>query len=242
MIRVNLVPKEELESQLWFAPELMVLILVAFAGNTWVDSEISLVQDQIAEVSASRDAFNEKAKKIKPQVDRFKNLGKDKDALMLKLRALKAITGSRLSKYRELIVIEHLQNLKPESVWLTNLSIDGTSMSFDAYASDNILVAEFITALKSTQYQDVDPSDLRTQVFFTDAILSGTSEMGVNLLEGQSSNNGATRPQDAGGGTIRFKLVLPIGERSVPEAQDKNNQASHEMRIIRGGLAWTLPS
>lgn len=241
MIRINLAPKEELESQFWFVPELIVLILVIMAANAFVDSQLIAIQDQIASINLSRDSFNEKSKSIKPQLDRFKNLGKDKDALMLKLRALKAITGSRLSKYRELIVIEHLQNLKPESVWLTNLTIDDSGMAFDAYATDNILVSEFITALKSTQFQDADPSDLRTQIFFTDAILSGTSEMGLNLLQNTPDQPGST-PGSKTGGTIRFRLVLPIGERSVSDADSTEKQAWLDIESNRGGGSWMQPS
>ena len=233
MIRINLVPKEELESQVWFLPDLIILLLVGFALFTFVDGQMSGIRDSIALVTANRDDFSEKTKQIQPTLERFKSLGKDKENLMVKLRALQMITDSKIAKYRPLIAIEHLQNLKPESVWLSSLNVEDNKIEFEAFALDNILVAEFITALKSTQFQDIDPSDLRTQVYFSDVTLSGTSVVEV-LTGGAESESG---------GAVRFKLSLTISERSPPEPVPTNKQAARGSGFQhRRGRQWMQES
>ena len=235
MIRINLAPKEELESQLWFLPELILMLVVGFVVFTVVALEMSDIKDNIATVTATRNDFNEKAKLILPKLERFKTLGKDKESLMVKLRALQMITDSKLAKYRPLIAIEHLQNLKPESVWLSSLTlVEENKIEFDAFATDNILVAEFISALKSTQFQDTDPSDLRTQIYFSQVVLSGTSA--VEAMPGQ---NAASGESSDGSGTVRFKLTLTISERTpaAPAPTDKQARSGRD-----GGWPWTQES
>ncbi len=235
MIRINLAPKDELESQFWFLPELFLMLIVGFVVFTIVSLEMSDIKDNIATVTATRNDFNEKAKQILPKLERFKTLGKDKESLMVKLRALQMITDSKLAKYRPLIAIEHLQNLKPESVWLSSLSlVEENKIELDAFATDNILVAEFISSLKSTQFQDIDPSDLRTQVYFSQVVLSGTSA--VDAAPGQSGT--ADDPSD-GSGTVRFKLTLTISERipAAPAPTDKQARIS-----LYGGWPWMQES
>ena len=153
---------------------------------------------------------------------------------MVKLRALNAITDSRLAKYRPLIAIEHLQNLKPEAVWLMSLTVDDAKIELEAMATDNVLVAEFITALKSTQFQDIDPADLRTQVYFSEVTLSGST---VVAAKGGAAGQGETK--SAEDSVVRFKLTLSVGERTPPAPPSGNKQAS----IIQvGGRAWTRAS
>ena len=231
MIRVNLVPKEELESQLWFLPELLCFLLAGLAIYLVVDGKMEALKDSIAKSVSNRNELTEKTTKLQSGLERFKNLGKDKESLMVKLRALNAITDSRLAKYRPLIAIEHLQNLKPEAVWLMSLTVEDARIELEAMATDNILVAEFITALKSTQFQDIDPADLRTQVYFSDVTLSGTTAV-VERAQA-SSQIEAKAPEES---VVRFKLTLSIGERTPPAPPAGNKQAS--VRIFRRPL-WT---
>jgi Tfp pilus assembly protein PilN len=234
MIRVNLVPKEELESQIWFLPEVLCLALVGLSLYLVVDGQMETLKDTIAQSVASRNEFNEKANKVQPNLERFKTLGKDKEALMVKLRALHAITDSRLAKYRPLIAIEHLQNLKPESVWLTSLAVEDGKIELEAMAMDNVLVAEFITALKSTQFQDIDPADLRTQIYFSDVTLSGTTVAQDRAVQNPDSNG--KEPAEP---VVSFKLTLSIGERTPPAPPAGNKQAS--VNHLRG-RPWTRAS
>lgn len=235
MIRINLAPKDELESQVWFLPELFLMLIVGFIVFTVVSLEMSDIKDNIATVTATRNDFNEKAKQILPKLERFKTLGKDKESLMVKLRALQMITDSKLAKYRPLIAIEHLQNLKPESVWLSSLTlVEENKIELDAFATDNILVAEFISALKSTQFQDIDPSDLRTQVYFSQVVLSGTA-----AVEAAPGQNADSFESSDGSGSVRFKLTLTISERmpAVPVPTDKQARTGR-----RGGWPWMQES
>jgi len=76
------------------------------------------------------------------------------------------------------IVTEHLQNLKPEGVWYTEIVV-GTegadTFSIKGQAFDNLLIAELMSSIRATELQDVDDADLRTQVYFTGIELENTA-------------------------------------------------------------------
>ena len=55
MIRVNLVPKEELESQVWFLPELICFVLAGLAIYIVVDGKMEALKDNIAQSVANRN-------------------------------------------------------------------------------------------------------------------------------------------------------------------------------------------
>ncbi len=178
MIKINLCPIDELESQYWYVPDLALAAVVAIVGFLAVQYYLGTIQSDIEAADAKVASFNESSEQLAPDLTRFKNLKTDIDELNGKLEALKAITVSKISKYRPVIVIEHFQNLKPDGVWFDTMKI-GTDKSDDfelkGQAFDNILTAELITALRSTESQESDEADLRTQVYFNNLSLVGSS-------------------------------------------------------------------
>jgi hypothetical protein len=174
VIKINLCPLDELESPYWYVPDFVVAAvvgLVGFFGANYylgtIQAEIDLANDDIASLEAS-------IKDLEPDIARFKGLGVSIRQLENKLTALKEITVSKISRYRPVIILEHLQNLKPEGVWYTNVRVGdagGGGGPVDEFeisggAFDNILTAELLTALRSTATQEPDESDLRTLVYF----------------------------------------------------------------------------
>jgi len=194
MIKINLCPIDELENQYWYVPDLVVTALVGVAVFLALQFYLGTIQNEIDVVLADVASLEESTANLSPDLERFKHLGKDISDLNSKLNALTSITVSKIAKYKPVIVLEHLQNLRPEGVWFESVRIGfgdpvakggaagATNQPPDQAASedsfeirgqafDNILTAEFMTAIRSTDSQDIDSADLRTQVYFNDLTL-----------------------------------------------------------------------
>lgn len=74
-------------------------------------------------------------------------------------------------------------------------------------ASSNVQIAEFMMALKTTQNQAYEKSDLRTQLFFSDVAIN-FSQVSTQKVEGQASDY------------VNFKLQLNSRERSGRDADN----------------------
>jgi len=205
MIKINLCPIDELENQYWYVPDLVVTALVGVAVFLALQFYLGTIQNEIDVVLADVASLEESTANLSPDLERFKHLGKDISDLNSKLNALTSITVSKIAKYKPVIVLEHLQNLRPEGVWFESVRIGfgdpvakggaagATNQPPDQAASedsfeirgqafDNILTAEFMTAIRSTDSQDIDSADLRTQVYFNDLTL-----VEANIGKGSSS-------------------------------------------------------
>lgn len=83
-------------------------------------------------------------------------------------------------------------------------------------AFDNIIIAEFMTSLKSTQNQAFERADVRTQLFFSKVQLSFAEITSLPTEESGSS-------------TLEFRLVLNFQERSQ-QAGDMDARLSRFIR------------
>ncbi|MBP6217422.1 MAG: PilN domain-containing protein [Oligoflexales bacterium] len=168
MIKINLAPSEELENKLWFLSDLIFTILVAsfalilsfyYLGS--IESDIADLKNQKMEMERSRD-------RLKPEMQRFDDITKQLETSKEKIESLKRIVVSKISRYKPIIIFEHLQRLKSEGLWFTSINDDSKNevVHVSGGAFDNLLVAEFMSYLEETKKQDVDAYDLRTQVYF----------------------------------------------------------------------------
>ena len=105
---------------------------------------------------------------IAQDLEKFENL-ENEVTLQGKISALKQITVSKLSKYESVVLLEHLQTLKPDGLWYEKIEINSAGKRIEAVGRsfDPILVAEFMGSLNDTKTQKVDPTDMRTQLFFS---------------------------------------------------------------------------
>jgi Tfp pilus assembly protein PilN len=207
MIRINLVPQEELDNPHWYVPYAVFLLVVLAAGWFAASAHIDAMRNQVSVINASRDSFRENYSRLEPDLLRFSNLQKNKAELSSKLAALQAITVTKISRFKPILVLEHLLNLRPDGVWFSNLTIpvSGSSLTLQGFALDHVLVSEFAALLKATASQDADAADLRTQVYFDD----------VQLQTAQLGRDGEA--QDLGEVTS-WTLNLRFAERGVSRA------------------------
>jgi hypothetical protein len=178
LIKINLVPVDELENQLWWVADAAVLLIVACASFFTAQWYLGKIQEQTDEIAARATGLEESTAALQPEIQRYTNLQSKKDALNEKIDALKKITVTKISKFEPVIVLEHLQNLKPEGIWFSQLLI-GLPKPGDfkilGQGFDNLLVAEFMTGIRSTETQEKDDSDLRTHIFFSNLELVNTA-------------------------------------------------------------------
>jgi Tfp pilus assembly protein PilN len=175
VIRINLCPTEELENHYWWVVDVAVLVLVGALAFSGVEFYLGTLKDESDNLKTQAASLESSYQTLAPDLTRFANLEQLQTDLQGKVNALKAVTVSRINKYKPVIVIETFQNLHPEGLWFTNLKFN-EEYEFELYgqAFDNLLVAEFMTSMKATASQETDASDLRTQIFFSDVSLIRT--------------------------------------------------------------------
>lgn len=177
MIKINLCPIDELESPYWWIPDVAVAAVVATGAFFAVQWHLGQIQQEIDDTKAKVEEISANEQKLATDLRRYDNMEKDERELETKLAALQSITVSKIAKYKPLVVIEHLANLRPEGIWYQFFKVgDATGDTFELKGQgfDNLLVAELMTALKSTASQEADETDLRTLVYFDNVALDQT--------------------------------------------------------------------
>lgn len=216
MIRINLTSenesaRENILGSGWYIPDLFVLALVAGAGYLGIQYYMSSTKDIIEVTESETRNIRDSISKLQQSIDRFNSLETDIKQLSSKVEAIKSITVSVFERYKLLIVLEHLQILQPSGVWYDVLSVKDNKISIKGAAFDNILVAEFLTALESTKTQEVDPVDLRTYVYFDPSKLIGTKAI-------QSDITGITTS------SVGFDIEVSFQSQSYEQVKEENSK------------------
>lgn len=210
LVRINLAPAEELENPYWYIPDTLALVLVAILSYFIVDGSLEKIREEIEVAQIQGEELRQQNNMLKSKITRFDELNVIKADLIKKRDAVEKITSSKLDRYLPVIILESIQNLKPEGIWLNSISFMNTGdaelvdepaeKDKDAVASyeeekaedynlvkiegqgfDNMLIAEFILNLKSTFNQDPEASDLRSLVYFDDMIIHNTTKSSKDL-------------------------------------------------------------
>ena len=175
MIRINLSSTGGVvQSSFWFLFDLIVLAVVVVGGYFGVEYYINIAKESINIVNNETANMQSSLKKLEEITNRYNSLESDINALQSKINAIRVITVSVFEKYKPLIVLEHLQVLQPDGVWYHSLSIVDDKIKIKGSAFDNLMVANFLTALESTKVQEIDYTDFRTQVYFDQTKLLST--------------------------------------------------------------------
>lgn len=122
MIKINLTPFEELDNPRWWVPDAIVVAII-FAitfGGVW--TYISVVEAEIAAKEQEVQNMQAETANLQTEVSKFNDLNQKIATLDSRKHALKRITESKLIRYLPVILLENIQNLKPDKVWLTGLA------------------------------------------------------------------------------------------------------------------------
>ncbi len=122
MIKVNLTPFEELDNPRWWIPDalaLAVIILLTFGGvYLYIDS----IEREIAAEEVEKQNMVTETANLQGEVSKFNDMNKKIAALDNRKNSLKRITESKLIRYLPVILMENIQNLKPDKVWLKGIA------------------------------------------------------------------------------------------------------------------------
>lgn len=122
MIKINLTPFEELDNPRWWVPDAVILAIVVFFtfGGVWF--YIDTVEQEILAKEAEKASMQTETQNLQVEVSKFNDLNQKIATLDNRKVALKRITESKLIRYLPVILMENIQNLKPDKVWLTGLA------------------------------------------------------------------------------------------------------------------------
>lgn len=233
MIKINLTPEEELQNPLWYVPDLIMVVVVCAFGFFSaqymlgiVEGDKKIVQAEIITVESRTAELDQDVKAYDAEMNRLRQIQE-------KLLGVGDLSSSKIQKFQPIIAVEHLQNLKPDGVWFSEFRfdglksegenesyLDGGKIIISGHSLDNLIVAEFITALRATQTQDTDPSDFRTLVYFNKIDLKWT-----NL--GSKSFGDKVKQE-----VVSFDLVLEYKAR--PLLRSETLSSFHKIKSIVG--------
>ena len=245
MIRINLAPPDELESPYWWVPDALIFAFVLALGVIGVNYYMGFSEKEIEKLKAEAVTLNAGTAAMQVDVQRHKELTARIDTLEQKRQALSRITESKIARYLPIVLVEHIQNLKPEGIWFARVSFVtsrknandagpgappergelgealgkkpkpvqaaepatpvGNTIEVEGHAFDNVILAEFMTALKATRNQEADPQDVRTQVFFENVDLEFTVAASLDRKIDQKIEKVSA---------VHFKLMLRYAERA----------------------------
>ena len=151
---------------------------------------------------------------LQVDIKRYKVIDQQVQELEGKIKSLKEITASKIKRYKPIILLEILQNLKPAGVWFSHVEdeTNNSELNIVGGAFDSILIAEFISKLNSTKFQQPVVYDLKTHVYFENIFLervsnSGASDNGDILCHGDSSSGSNSHGRHWYFAVIRYSFL-----------------------------------
>ena len=149
MIRINLLPfrearrRAELRDQLG----LVALAIVMAAGlsvmlQLWSAARLSRARNEVARIE-------KKIGEYAPEMDQLRGFEGKKAEVERKLGVIRGLERSRSGPVRAL---DELATNTPDRLWITRLEARGSTMDLAGFSLDNEVVAEFLTALGSSEH------------------------------------------------------------------------------------------
>ena len=126
LVRINLAPSEELENPYWYIPDTVTFILIGLISYFIVDGSLQKIREEIEVAQIQGEELRQQNNMLKNKITRYDELNVIKEDLTKKRDAVEKITSSKLDRYLPVIILESIQNLKPEGIWLNSISFMNT--------------------------------------------------------------------------------------------------------------------
>gem|GEM_PF-5948317 len=207
MIEINLTPESEIKSHTWFIPDLIVLF--AFVGIAFgVDKfKIGSLKNEINSIQASYESTSKELQGLSEESKNYYSLKKRLETIRNKIFSITKLTQNVINHYKPILLIELIQNNRPEYLWLSYIENDGKNsiLKIGGAALESRMIAIFIKKLKDSKDSITQASQLLTQIYFSQIALekisksksnislTQTNELDQKLLQViQKDNEGAT--------------------------------------------------
>ena len=267
MISINLIPEKKSWFPFWILFDLSVVSLVAGLGfvilskyQTDVDFELENKRASLAEIGSDIGDLD-------PLTAKYSELKNYETKLATQIDEVRTKALSQFVRYRPVILLEHLQNLRPAGLWFQNIQMmnwkpdadslpvnsespadlpvatesieegifpatqktveQANAITIEGFALDNIILSDFLSALRATETHDVISGDLRTNLYFRTIGLENSlaqlvelnmidtpDEIRKILSEKIESNLANIKLQ-------KFRLVVEYGERGLSDLENK---------------------
>jgi type IV pilus assembly protein PilN len=151
MLEINLLPVREARRKAdlrQYFMQLLLLALLALGAIALVESRIS---DQISRSEARVAQLRNDIDQFKPQLEQVAAFKKRKSELEKKIDVIDGLDKARSGPVR---VLDELATHTPDRLWLTGLTVAGTTLSLKGESLDNELVALFLRKLGDSAWFD----------------------------------------------------------------------------------------
>lgn len=192
MSKINLLPwrearRKELQTQ--FVTILGVVALLAAAA--W--GAVHFYHVQLIEFQNTRISFiNQQIEIVDKKIEEIKQLEKEKERLLSRMRAIEQLQGNRPLIVR---LFDELVNSLPEGVTVTSIQQNGNKITINGLAQSNARVSSFMRNLESSKW--LEKPDLKVI---------------------KESNVAGDKPVNSF--TLTFSQVVPKAEGSEEGAED----------------------
>ena len=158
MIRINLLPREEIPSRRGFQlPQLgslapVALVLICLAGlavlATYQSRKVTDLQDVIAQEE-------EESRRLAPEIAKIKRFNEQRQQLTDRLNVIKTLDQDR---YFRVHLMDELNRSMPEHMWLSRFEdVGGGVYALEGVTFSNFLVSDFLQNLiRSPYFSNVD--------------------------------------------------------------------------------------
>ena len=259
IITINLAPVEEIENNLWWLPDATIFIFAAAIAWSITNYQISTIEEEIQKREETTNNYKSAYNDIAADIRKVANLEEKISDLQRTHQSIERVTSSLLAKYLPIILMEHIQVLRPEGVWLTSFSFDQTikkaqnnnnqssditdlrtPLVIEGQALSNTILSEFMTLLKDTKNQEHDLNDKRTQAFFDLVEIDhstlekpGPSVTPRTRNTANSSQIETEQTPVARPDVTKFRIYLTFKEKSMTPAINKRISQYLRKRKIR---------
>ncbi len=153
MIQINLLPKEEQppeprltfrlpNARFWISLVIGLGVLVPLGGVVLMQSA------RLRALRADIRAAEVEIRRLKPQVDRIRQLSLERDELNLRLGVVQDLGRLR---YGPVEVVDHLADQVPEYLWLTKVSQSTPEdLAVEGMSFSNLMIAELMTRMEQS--------------------------------------------------------------------------------------------
>ena len=153
MIRINLLPREEMPAKSrfkmphvgTFAPLVLVLIAAAIISGAYIfqSQQINALEEIIAEEEAE-------ARRLAPEIAKIKRLNEQRQSLNDRLDVITRLDADR---YFRVHLLDELNRNVPEHMWLTRFEdIGGDIYAVEGVTFSNFLISDFLQNISQSPY------------------------------------------------------------------------------------------
>ncbi len=182
MIKINLVPADEIENKYWYAIDLALLAALFLISYVSLDFYKKSFQEKLDHLIAEQTEIESHIKKMSNTGKKYELLQNKISELEKKSFSLSLITTSDLEKSKPIIALEIIQDKLPKGIWFDQLihEQDNHSFQITGGAYDNLLISEFISDLSLISSEKENIQDVKSRIFFPkihlEKVMNGKSE------------------------------------------------------------------